>query len=93
MKTGIVFEGGAIRTVYSCGVMDALRTRAERYNADREEMFRAEREGRLLVFAPDSTESFSRTERDQNKIKALWQQGYDHTLSRTEELKRFLRAD
>ena len=23
MKTGIVFEGGAIRTVYSCGVMDA----------------------------------------------------------------------
>jgi len=24
MKTGIVFEGGAVRTVYSCGVMDAL---------------------------------------------------------------------
>lgn len=24
MKVGIVFEGGALRTVYSCGVMDAL---------------------------------------------------------------------
>ena len=24
MKTGVVFEGGAVRTVYSCGVMDAL---------------------------------------------------------------------
>lgn len=24
MKTGIVFEGGAFRTVFSCGVMDAF---------------------------------------------------------------------
>lgn len=24
MKTGIVFEGGAFRTIYSCGIMDAL---------------------------------------------------------------------
>ena len=24
MKTGIVFEGGAFRTIFSCGVMDAL---------------------------------------------------------------------
>ena len=24
MKTGIVFEGGAFRTIFSCGVMDAM---------------------------------------------------------------------
>ncbi|MBQ8842118.1 MAG: patatin-like phospholipase family protein [Ruminiclostridium sp.] len=24
MKTGIIFEGGASRTAYSCGVMDCL---------------------------------------------------------------------
>ena len=24
MKTGIVFEGGASRTIFSCGVMDAF---------------------------------------------------------------------
>ena len=24
MKTGIVFEGGAFRTIFSCGVMDAF---------------------------------------------------------------------
>ena len=24
VKTGIVFEGGAFRTIFSCGVMDAL---------------------------------------------------------------------
>lgn len=59
--------------------VETLRTRAERSNADREEMFRAEREGRLIILAPDSTAGFSRTERDVTKIRALWQQGYDHT--------------
>ena len=24
MKTGIIFEGGAFRTIFSCGVMDAF---------------------------------------------------------------------
>jgi predicted patatin/cPLA2 family phospholipase len=58
--------------------VETMRTRAERSNADREEMFRAEKEGKLLILAPDSTEGFSRTERDKTKIRALWQQGYDH---------------
>lgn len=70
--------------------IETMRTRAERANRDREEMFRAEREGKLLILAPDSTEGFSRTERDTAKIKALWQQGYDHAMACEDRLRAFL---
>ena len=69
---------------------ETMRTRAERCNADRREMFRAEREGRLLILAPDSTAGFSRTERDPAKIKALWQQGYGHGTEKAEAIRKFL---
>ena len=70
---------------------EVMRTRADRANADREEMFRAEREGKLLILAPDSTEGFSRTERDQAKIHALWQQGYDHANRMEAQIREYLR--
>ena len=70
--------------------VETMRVRAERSNADRAEMFRAEKEGKLLILAPDSTEGFSRTERDRAKIRALWQQGYDHANARMEEIRAYL---
>ena len=69
---------------------ELMRTRAERCNADREEMFRAEREGRLIILAPDSTQGFSRTERDPEKIRGLWTQGYSHAKERMDELREYL---
>ena len=56
--------------------LEDLRTRAERYNRCREELFQLEREGRILVIAPEDTRGFSRTERDRKKILALWQDGF-----------------
>ena len=70
--------------------VETIRTRAERCNADREELFRAEREGRVLIFSPSSTAGFSRTERDTAKIDALWREGYDHCTARIGEVRRFL---
>ncbi|NCB62298.1 MAG: patatin family protein [Clostridia bacterium] len=67
----------------------SMRTRAERYNACRERLFELEKEGKALLFAPGSTEGFSRIERDTGKIKALWQDGYDQALSRLEEVRAF----
>ena len=67
----------------------AMRSRAERYNACRAELFRLEKEGKLLLFAPKSTQGFSRTERDVDKIKALWQDGYDQGRARAEEVRAF----
>lgn len=68
---------------------DTMRRRAEAYNAARTRLFELEREGRVLLFTPYSTQGFSRTERDQGKIKALWQDGYDAGLARLEEVRAF----
>lgn len=56
--------------------VETLETRAQRYNQCRAELFGLEREGRVLVIAPEDTTGFSRTERDLEKIRALWQSGY-----------------
>ena len=54
---------------------DTMRHRADTYNAAREELFQLEREGRALLFAPESTEGFSRVEKDVGKLKALYEEG------------------
>ena len=69
---------------------DTMRRRADAYNAAREELFQLEREGRVLLFAPESTEGFSRVEKDVEKIRALWQSGYDQAKVRAEEVRDFL---
>ena len=69
---------------------DTMRRRADTYNAARERLFALEREGRVMVLAPKNTRGFSRTERDVEKIKALWQDGYDQAAGRLDEIAAFL---
>ena len=68
---------------------ETMHTRAERYNACREELFRLEKEGKVLLIAPESTQGFSRVERDLDQIRALWKDGYDQGLARSEEIRAF----
>ena len=72
---------GSIRLIRSAfrkypAFVDVMRTRAERYNACREELFQLEAEGRVLVIAPEDTLGCSRTEKDTEVLRALWQSGY-----------------
>ena len=69
---------------------ETMRRRADAYNAGREELFRLEREGKALLLAPEDTRGFSRIERDVDKIRALWQSGYDQATARMEEIRAFL---
>lgn len=69
---------------------DTMRRRADTYNADREELFRLEQEGKALVFAPLTTEGFSRLEKDVTKIKTLWEDGHHQGEQRMAEVKKFL---
>ena len=70
----------------------AMGRRAEIYNETRARLFQLEREGRVLVLAPNNTRDFSRTERDLHKIKALWQDGYDQAAARLDEIEAFWRG-
>ena len=72
--------------------VEAMEHRAEVYNRDREALFQAEREGKLLVIAPESTLGVARTERDTEKLRLLWAEGYQSAVDRMEEIRDYLRG-
>ena len=69
----------------------AAQTRHTRYNRCREELFDLEQQGKVLVIAPDNTLGVSRTERDVEKLRLLWAEGYQETVERLEEIRRYLK--
>ena len=72
--------------------LEVMERRAEVYNQDREQLFQAEREGKLLVITPESTLGVSRTERDTEKLRLLWAAGYQAAVDRLEEIRGFLQG-
>ncbi len=71
---------------------ETMRRRAETYNRDREELFRREKEGSVLVIAPETTRGVSRIERDTEKLRALWEDGFRDAQRRMEEIKSFVKG-
>lgn len=71
--------------------VEAMEGRAEAYNRDRAMLFRAERAEKLLVIAPRSTLGVARTERDTEKLRLLWAEGYQTAVDRMEEIRDYLR--
>lgn len=72
--------------------VEAMEHRAEVYNEHRAELFQAEREGKLLVIAPRTTLGVARTERDTEKLRLLWAEGYQTVVDRMEEIRDYLRG-
>lgn len=70
--------------------VQAMETRAQRYNENRERLFELEREGKALVIAPKSTLGVGRIERDTEKLRLLWAEGYQMTVERMDEIKDYL---
>ena len=50
------------------------------------------KQGDLFLLMPYNTEGFSRTEKNVEKIRALWQSGVDQVHARTGELQAYLQA-
>lgn len=67
-----------------------MRERAETYNHDKEELFELERQGKVMIFAPDSLHGVGRIEHNVEKLRLLWGEGYQHGVERMEELESFL---
>jgi len=72
-----------------CQVMEH---RAQVYNESREKLFRLEKEGKVLVIAPETTHGVSRIERDVEKLRLLWGDGFQQATDRMEEIRRFMRG-
>lgn len=68
---------------------ETMRTRSERYNACREALFDLERQGKALVIAPRDTLGCSRTEKNLDTIRALWQEGYFDGRRELERVREF----
>ena len=69
--------------------VETMRTRSERYNTSREALFELEAQGKVLVIAPEDTLGCSRTEKDLEILRALWQSGYFAGTRRAEEIQSF----
>ena len=70
--------------------MQTMETRAQRYNENREQLFALEQEGKALVIAPKSTLGVGRIERDTEKLRLLWAEGYQMTVERMDEIRDYL---
>lgn len=69
---------------------DTMRRRAEDYNECRRQLFELERQGKVLVIAPETTHGVSRTERNVEKLRLLWADGYQQATARLDEIRRFI---
>lgn len=70
----------------------AAQTRHTRYNQCRDQLFELERQGKVLVIAPEDTLGVSRVERDVKKLRLLWGEGYQQTVDRLEEIRTWLKG-
>jgi len=75
------------------GLWSALARRHEQYNASLELAHRREEEGRVLVLRPSSTMGIDRVTRNPARLTRLYDLGYNETLARECELRRWLEAD
>ena len=67
--------------------------RSEAYNESRRRLFELEREGKVLVLAPETTHGVSRIERNVAKLRQLWQDGYEMAANRLDEIRHYLSAE
>lgn len=67
-----------------------MERRHELYNESRAALFEAEKQGKVLVLAPNSTLGVKRTERNTEKLRLLWGAGYEDAMARMDEIRAYL---
>lgn len=72
---------------------EELIRRPLKYNQSRQQLFELEAEGKAFLFEPTDTSGFSRTERSPEKLKAMYDDGYNTAKKLMKQLKEFLDTD
>ena len=73
--------------------VETMRCRAENYNRSRDALFRLEKEGKVLVLAPEDTLGCSRTEKAPEILRGLWQQGYFAGRRAAEQIREYWKKE
>ena len=83
---------GAAQAAYAAYpyLLDAMETRHERYNEQREHIWEYEREGRALVLAPPRPVEVAHVEHDTAKLLDLYIQGRQEAQARLDKIKAFV---
>lgn len=71
-------------------IVEDLEKRPERYNACMKELLEREKAGEIFVIAPEDTYGIGRTESNPDKLKKLYEEGYQQTRKIMPELKKYL---
>lgn len=69
---------------------DALMSFTDRYNMQMNLLDRYEEEGRVFVFRPKTTDGIKMMEKDRRKLMYLYNDGFNQTLNRIDDLKSYL---
>lgn len=72
---------------------ELLARRAEEYNLAHQKILQLEQEGKLFLIAPDNTDGWTRTERDPEKIQAMYDCGVLAMQRRLPDLKTYLQGE
>ncbi len=72
------------------GLYRCMERRHEHYNAQREEIFRREAEGKAFVIAPSAPLPVGRIEKDPEKLRLAHKIGYETAKNQMESIKEFL---
>ena len=67
-----------------------MEDRHTRYNETLEYLSEQEAAGNVLILQPKESVDISRVEKDLDKLRALYEKGYQDAVERIEDIRRFL---
>lgn len=70
----------------------ALTERANKYNTARRELFEMSDRGKAIVISPKNTKGFARTERNPEKLRQIYTEGYQTTSAMLPKIRAYLEA-
>ena len=73
-------------------LLKTMYDRPDKYNQTYDKIDQLEKENKIFVFRPENNVDISRLERDQDKLKALYEEGKNETENRLSDLKKYLNS-
>lgn len=74
-------------------LLKKLYTMPERYNKLREEMDDLEKNGNIYIIRPQKEVTVARLEKDKEKLKALYEDGYNQTLELMPKIEKYIKGE